>query len=67
MSKIIRLSEVIDRTGLSRSTIYELMKSSLFPAQRRLGLRSVGWLEAEISVWVSTRARPVNEEVSHDK
>ena len=56
MSKIIRLKEVTDRTGLSRSTIYELMKLDRFPAQRRLGFRSVGWIDAEIAEWVKARS-----------
>lgn len=56
MSNILRLKEVIERTGLSRSTIYDLMKLNRFPAQRRLGLRSVGWIDAEIGEWVQSRS-----------
>ena len=49
MSKrILRLPEVIEKTGISRSSIYEQMQLGLFPKQLRLGKRMVGWSEAEI-------------------
>lgn len=55
MSKVIRLKQVIDRTGLSRSTIYDMMKAGTFPARVGLGLRSVGWRENEVSDWIAAR------------
>jgi prophage regulatory protein len=55
MSKVIRLKQVIDRTGLSRSTIYEMMKAGAFPERVSLGLRSVGWHESEIDKWIAAR------------
>ena len=49
MSKrILRLPEVIEKTGISRSSIYEQMQLGLFPKQLRLGKRMVGWSESEI-------------------
>lgn len=49
---IIRLNEVMKRTGLSRSTIYNLMKSRDFPKQAQLSLRMVGWSEDSIHDWI---------------
>jgi prophage regulatory protein len=46
--RILRLPEVIEKTGISRSSIYEQMQLGLFPRQLRLGKRMVGWSEAEI-------------------
>ncbi|MDA9836521.1 AlpA family phage regulatory protein [Luminiphilus sp.] len=46
--RILRLPEVIEKTGISRSSIYEQMQLGLFPKQLRLGKRMVGWSEAEI-------------------
>lgn len=54
--KIIRLPEVIQRTGLSRSTIYLLVSKNNFPKHIPLGLRCVGWLESEINEWIDSRA-----------
>lgn len=52
VERVIRLKEVIVRTGLSRSTIYLHIKSGLFPKPISLGVRSVGWLESEIDAWI---------------
>lgn len=58
---IIRLKQVLERTGLSRSTIYDKInpKSSrfdpLFPKQLHLGTGSVGWVESEITAWLDER------------
>ncbi|MGR5069893.1 helix-turn-helix transcriptional regulator [Vibrio sp. PNB23_22_6] len=49
---IIRLPEVKQRTGLSRSTIYLRMSKGLFPKSISLGARAVGWLEADVEQWL---------------
>ena len=53
--RIIRLKEVMARTGLSRSTIYLHIKEQLFPKPINLGVRSVGWLESEIDAWIDEK------------
>ena len=55
MQAILRLKEVIARTGRSRSSIYNDIKQHQFPAQIKLGARAVGWLEAEIEDWLLVR------------
>jgi prophage regulatory protein len=52
---IRRISEVKLKTGLSRSTIYELIKKSQFPKPVSLGLRAVGWVDSEIEAWIQER------------
>lgn len=52
---ILRRKQVQVRTGLSRSTIYERMKTGAFPKPVSLGPRAVGWIEAEIDRWLSER------------
>lgn len=50
----LRLKQVKARTGLSRSTIYALIKECKFPAQVTLcGGRAVGWIEQEISDYLA--------------
>jgi len=51
----IRLTEVKKRTGLSRSTIYERIKSHTFPEPVSLGARAIGFVESEISAWIEQR------------
>ncbi len=52
---ILRLPAVLARTGLSRSTLYALMAEGQFPASVSLGMRSVGWLESDITDWIRQR------------
>jgi prophage regulatory protein len=53
--KILRRDQVEERTGLSRSTIYERVKSGTFPAPISLGAKAVGWLESEVDRWITDR------------
>lgn len=57
--RILRLEEVKERTGLSRSSIYAYMREGKFPSCIRLGARSVGWYDGEIKAWQRSRARTV--------
>ena len=53
--RLIKLSEVIDRTGLSRSTIYNRIDDGTFPKQIKIGKRSMAFIESEIEEWIQTR------------
>ncbi len=57
--RYLRLSEVTNITGLSRSSIYNMMTENRFPLALRLGVRSVRWREADVVTWL--RARPAIE------
>lgn len=52
---ILRRKQVEARTGLSRSTIYERIKTGAFPTPVSLGARAVGWLESEIDSWLAAQ------------
>jgi prophage regulatory protein len=54
-SRVLRLSEVKLRVGLSRSSIYQRVQIKEFPAPIPLGDRAVGWVESEIEEWVNSR------------
>ena len=51
--RIIKLPELIDRTGMSRSRIYAAMAEGRFPVPRKLGVRAVGWLARDIDAWIA--------------
>ena len=53
--RFLRLTDVMARTGLSRSSIYISIREGKFPANINLGARSVGWLESEIDAWMQDR------------
>jgi len=55
LPQIMRLPEVIATVGLSRPSIYRLMKERTFPLQVKLGAASVGWLRAEVEAWIAAR------------
>jgi prophage regulatory protein len=51
-NRIIRLPTVLNKTGLSRSTLYRKMDAGTFPKNLRLSLRCAGWREAEVDDWL---------------
>lgn len=62
--KFLRLSDVKERTGLSRSTIYLNISKNIFPRPISLGARCVGWLESEIDTWIENRIQNRSIQVS---
>ena len=53
--KYLRLPQVCEMFGISKPSIYRLMKEGKFPLARRLGYRSVGWLEPELKEFAESR------------
>ncbi|HAS3030137.1 TPA: helix-turn-helix transcriptional regulator [Vibrio parahaemolyticus] len=53
--RLIRLSEVLAMTGLSRSSMYRSIEEKQFPEQVQLGGRSVAWVESEVQEWIRQR------------
>lgn len=58
---ILRLPDVIARTGLRRSAIYIRIKQGEFRPVR-LGPRAIGFLKSEVDAWIAERARARNRE-----
>lgn len=57
LQKILRLSEIKNVTGLSRSSIYLRISEQRFPKPINLGGRAVGWLEDEVEAWVDQQVQ----------
>jgi prophage regulatory protein len=53
--KILKISQVLDITGLSRATLYSYIKNQQFPCQINLGPRRVGWVEDEVTDWIRSK------------
>jgi prophage regulatory protein len=49
----LRLPDVKAITGLSKTTIYEMIKEEAFPHPVPIGKRAVGWIEAEVKQWAA--------------
>ena len=59
--KILRLPQVKERVGLSRSTIYLRISKGEFPAPISLGGRAVGWLESDVNQWLVQKVESSKE------
>lgn len=53
--RLVRLPEVLHRTGLSRSTVYRCVELGQFPKPYPLSSRIVAWSENEIDQWIADR------------
>lgn len=60
------MPEVIQSTGLARSTIYKKMDAGEFPKTISLGSKSVGWLENEVQQWIKQRIPNLKDSNSGD-
>lgn len=52
-NRLVRLPEVIDRSGLSRTSIYRKMDAGEFPQSVQLSANTVAWLEADLERWIA--------------
>lgn len=50
---ILRIKTVMQRTGLTRSTIYRKIHEGTFPRQIRLSTNCAGWYESAINRWIA--------------
>lgn len=53
---LVKLPSVTTATALSRSTLYQLVKSGKFPAPVKLGPRAVAWRVAAVRAWIAERS-----------
>lgn len=50
-----RIKEVMTLTGLSRPTIYRLMKSGKFPKSVTIGSKTIAWRETDLLAWQASK------------
>jgi prophage regulatory protein len=61
--RFIRLRTVIEKTGLSRASLYNRLKKGSkyydpdFPIQIKLGGAAVAWIEYEIDDWMEAQIK----------
>jgi prophage regulatory protein len=53
--KALRISAVAEKTGLSKTHIYRLIKQGKFPPSHNLSERVSVWDEAEIDAWLTEK------------
>ena len=50
--RLLRFSDVVSQTRLSKSEIYRRIRAGTFPSSLRLGARAVAWRESDIQNWI---------------
>lgn len=59
---IERKPSVLQRTGMSNSTLYEEVAAGRFPKPVKIGARSVGWISTEVDAWIEQRIQQRDQE-----
>ncbi|MDQ1158954.1 prophage regulatory protein [Sphingomonas sp. SORGH_AS 950] len=54
--RLLRLHEVKQRVGLSKTTIYALIAEKRFPKPRKIKPAMARWSERDIDAWISSTA-----------
>lgn len=52
---LFRRKDIESLTGLSRSTIYDLIKKGQFPKPIKLTTHAVAWSSADVLAWVNVK------------
>ena len=50
--RILRINTVLERTGLSRSTLYRKIQQGTFPRQIAISTRCAGWRASAVAEWM---------------
>jgi prophage regulatory protein len=50
--RILRIKTVLQRTGLTRSTLYRKIQFGTFPKPVRIAARCAGWRESAVKEWL---------------
>lgn len=53
--RLIKISEVVARTGQPKSTIYWRVARGEFPKPVKQGPRAAAWIEQEVDTWIAVR------------
>lgn len=57
--KVVNLQEVLAQLGISKSTLYRLIKAGKFPKPFKLGMRLNAWRVETIEYWLATQGGAV--------
>lgn len=63
--RLLRLPEVKQKVGLSRTAIYRLIAEGQFPRQVCIGPRTVAWCQDDLEAWIEQRIQGAPERPDH--
>lgn len=52
--RLLRLPEVIHKTGYGKAWIYRLINEGLFPQPVKIGARAIAFVESEVDEWIAS-------------
>jgi prophage regulatory protein len=55
--RILRLAQVLQVTGLGKTTVYQLQSQGSFPMRVKITNHCVGWVEQDVQAWLERRVR----------
>jgi predicted DNA-binding transcriptional regulator AlpA len=55
-NRMLRSREVVNLTGLSKTTIWRLETAGNFPSRKKLSVGRVGWDFMQVADWISSRS-----------
>lgn len=53
--QLIRLTETLAKTGLTRTRLYEAVAAGTFPKPVKITARAVAWPVDEVDAWIAGR------------
>lgn len=59
-AQILRLPAVLRRTGIGRTTLWDLIRKQKFPTPIKLGSKSIGFVESEVDEWIVAKIEERN-------
>jgi prophage regulatory protein len=63
--RVLRRKEVLERLGVSNTSLWLWVRTGRFPAPIELGDRSRAWLEHEVDAWLLSRADARDRAAAH--
>lgn len=63
IKRLIRIKQVVNLTGLSKSYVYQLAKERLFPKPVKLveGGTASAWVLSEVTEWINSKIQERNQ------
>ena len=59
--RLLTRAEVESRVGLTKTSIYRMMRAGRFPEPLKISTRAVRWSATEIEAWLADRPRASGE------
>ncbi|EGR0712971.1 AlpA family phage regulatory protein [Vibrio diabolicus] len=59
MLNFLNLEQVVTKTTLCKSTIYELMKNGEFPKNFTVSGKRKAWLESDVEDWMMSKVESI--------